>query len=1162
MKKYIFSLLFMLVPMLALAQTDLTGATVTLSSSSFEYDGTAHEPTVTGIRKGKTKYNGLTAGTDYDIAYSDNINAGTATATLTFKGDYTGSATKTFTINAKDISDEAVMNLEYTEVIYDGKAKTPSATIYYGETLFTEGTDYDLAYKDNIEGGTATVTATFKGNYTGSLSAKFQIIAYSGSCGASARWNLDKETGLLSITGTGVMDAYLNESATPWYYYKADIKKVEIAEGITRIGAYAFSGCSGLTFMTIPESVTNIGSNAFSGCTNITSLNIPEGVTSIGGNAFSGCTNITSLNIPEGVTYIGENAFLGCTGELIINCKIPSASSAKSFFNTSKFTSIIIGNSITEIEKYAFGYCSSLSSVTIPNSVTSIGEGAFLGCYIFKNSFINNSALDAETNKYWGAKFVDIRDNGFMIKDGVLIKYIGTETEITIPNSVTEIGERAFEDCTGLTSVTIGNSVTSIGNSAFYGCRGLTSVTFGSSVTSIGDWAFSYCTGLKSITIPNSVTSIGFYAFIGTAWYNNQPDGLVYAGLVAYKYKGTMPENTSIVLKEGTKGIGGSAFSSCSGLREITIPNSVKSIGGGAFYYCSGLTSVTIPNSVTSIGDEAFSYCTGLKSVTIGNSVTSIGEEAFFNCSGLTEVHISDIAAWCNISFKYYNSNPLSYAHHLYLNDKEITNLVIPEGVTEINDYAFHSCPALTSVSIPNSVTEIGSGTFRGCYIEKSKFINNSALDAETNEYWGAGITENGFCIKNGVLIKYTGTETSVTIPNSVTEIGGSAFSGCIGLTEVTIPNSVTSIRRRAFYNCTGLTSVTIPNSVTSIGEEAFFNCSGLTEVHISDIAAWCNISFGGSSGNPLYYAHQLYLNDEEITDLVIPDGIIEIKNFAFFQCTGLTSITIPNSVTSIGTHAFFQCTGLTSVTIPNSVTTIGNYAFQYCTGLTEVTIGSGVTSIGNYAFHGCSGLTSVTIPNSVTSIGSDAFYSCSGLTSITIGNSVTEIGVYAFYGCSGLKDVKVFATTPPTIDYYTFSYYIPTLHVVKGYKDTYAAAENWSYFTNIVDDLNKPFEQKCATPTIDVVDGKLVFACDTEDVEYIYNISTSDIKVVDGKEVSFPTIKVSLYATKVGYENSDVVTKDIELSKVIGIRGDVNRDGKVSIADVTTVASMLLGEE
>ena len=389
----------------------------------------------------------------------------------------------------------------------------------------------------------------------------------------------------------------------------------------TTIGNEAFYNCTSLTGITIPASVTSITTNTgssngtFRGCTRLTSVTFAEGsqLTTIGSYTFYGCTGLTSVTIPEGVTSIGNLAFFGCTG----------------------LTSITIPEGVTSIGSEAFRGCTGLTSITIPEGVTSIGSGAFRGCTGLTSVTITEGVTSIGQTMFdgcTGLTSITIPASVTSISDWAFRGCTGL-TGITIPASVTSIGNAAFQNCTGLTSITIPEGVTTIDNYAFQYCTGLTSITIGAGVTSIGTDAFRSCSSLTSVTIPSSVTSIGNGAFSNTAWFNSQPDGLVYAGKVLYTYKGTMPANTVINdIRADTVGIAESAFED-SNLTGITIPASVTSIGERAFYNCTGLTGIIIPNSVTSIGSEAFYNCTGLASITIPEGVTSIDERAFMGCT-------------------------------------------------------------------------------------------------------------------------------------------------------------------------------------------------------------------------------------------------------------------------------------------------------------------------------------------------------------------------------------------------------------------------------------------------------------------------------------------------------------------------------------------------
>ena len=346
-----------------------------------------------------------------------------------------------------------------------------------------------------------------------------------------------------------------------------EIKEYNIPDGVTSIGYAAFNNCSGLISVTIPNSVTSIGDRAFARCSNLTSITFPQSVTSIGDYAFNYCSSLNSITFPKSVTTIGFSAFSSCSG----------------------LTSVNIPNSVTSIGGSAFYGCSSLNSISIPNSVTSIGFNAFSGTPWFKNL-----------------------PDGIVYAGKVLYCYKGIMPEgtiISIKDGTSSITDYAFYNCSGLASITIPNSVTSIGGSAFDHCTSLTSVTIPNSVTSIGSSAFYQCSSLASITIPNSVTSIGGSAFHGTQWFDDQLEGIVYAGKIIYTYKGNMPEDISLNIEEGTLGIADFAFSGCTGITSITFPNSLVSIGDYAFKDCRRIVDIyCYAEMVPNLAPYAFSY--------------------------------------------------------------------------------------------------------------------------------------------------------------------------------------------------------------------------------------------------------------------------------------------------------------------------------------------------------------------------------------------------------------------------------------------------------------------------------------------------------------------------------------------------------------------------
>ena len=475
---------------------------------------------------------------------------------------------------------------------------------------------------------------------------------------------------------------------------------------VTGIGGAAFNACTDLTSVTIPNTVTTIGSTAFLNATKIAAITIPESVTTISENAFNGCTALKTIDCTfENVTYLGSGAFdytewykgqpdgLLYVGSNLYRYKgqldkdttfviaegttsISGGAFSKSSTNSEYIIGITIPESVTAIGDNAFKECINLESITIPDGVKAIGQYAFQNCFSLE--------------------------------------------DVTLGAGITSIGKYAFQECSSIESIIIPDNVESIGDYAFKQCSSMASVTIGASVASIGKQAFLDCYSLEDITILSSCINLGQDVFHNTGWYDCQPAGVLYINEILYGYKGTMPENEQINVKEGTKVIASNAFEGYTNLKGITLPEGLKRIDGYAFKGCNGLTSVAMPESLEAIDKYAFQKCNALVSVTIGKNLKSIGDFAFNNCPVLESITLPEGLE--------------TIGNYVFKDCIEIKEIVFPNSVTTIGGYVMQGCKKLKDVTIGSNTQSIGSHSFYNCTAITSIYMMCETPPAVTSE--------------------------------------------------------------------------------------------------------------------------------------------------------------------------------------------------------------------------------------------------------------------------------------------------------------------------------------------------------------------------------------------------------------------------------------------
>ena len=881
------------------------------------------------------------------------------------------------------------------------------------------------------------------------------------------------------------------------------LEDVTLPQGLTAISAFAFSGCSVLKTIALPDSIVSIGSEAFRNCIALESIEIPANVTSIGSGAFDNCKMLTEVVLPEGLTALSASAFEECA--MLASVTLPKTLTSigeEAFYKCSALKAITLPDGITTVGSRAFGNCpatlycaidsdtgvalsragnrftlpgyeilslkaensstekpwvtitacsTNAVNVTIPNGVTHIGSSSFSGCTQLESISLPGSIVSIGGSAFYNCKTLQ----SLTLPDSVTS--IGTQAfyncsslqSLTLPDSISSIGDYTFQNCTALQSITLPNSVTIIGKQAFYNCTALQSITLPDGISSISDYTFYKCTALQSIILPDGITSIGSNAFTDCPAKlfcdldSETALTLSNAGRIfsdpeypQFSFKAALNENSARVF----------TLAGCDkSADEIVVPDFVTAIGSNAFNGCASLTSITLPDGITSVGSNAFSGCPAEVYCTMNSDTAlALGKTSYsFTVKGAEKLVLRTIEDK--------NGKRITCVYDC---DSDAVNVVIPDGVEQIQGSCFAYCSSLASVTIPNSVTSIGSYAFRNCF----------ALQ-------------------------------SITLPNSITSIGSYAFQSCTALQSITLPDSITSISDYTFYNCTALQSIILPDVITSIGSYAFSNCTALKSIDLPDgitsidsnaftdcpAKFFCNLNSEtaltlSNAGHvftaPEYpqLSFKVALDDsgsrtftladcdKSATEVIVPDFVTAIGN-AFYECDSLTSIVLPDGITSVGSNAFSGCPaevyctmnsdtalalGKTSysftvkgaeklvlrtiedkngkritcvydcdsdavnVVIPDGVEQIQGSCFAYCSSLASVTIPNSVTSIGSYAFRNCFALQSITLPDNITSIGEDAFYNCTSLQSITLPDNITSIGEDAFYNCTSLQSITL----------------------------------------------------------------------------------------------------------------------------------------------------------
>ena len=968
---------------------------------------------------------------------------------------------------------ECLSKIVTAEKAYDALKSDEKLKVTNYGTLKAARAAYDALAADHIDTSSYTVVDN-------------------GVLNSGVKWFV-YDNGVLEITGDGAVPTY-SAGGTPWYSYAPSIKKIIVRSSVTGIGAYSFYGCNNVTDITLPfvgESRDATGYKAtFGYIFGYTTAKASEWKCSISyrSNYYDHSYRFVNLIYDQNGSKVDDTHSGKYTSKYdgesyckdhpsrpqIIPYRYNSRNNTEfanytvnqqsgewyscyndsgwlqtyNYYTPTKLTTVCVTDA-NKIESAAFNNCKNITKITLNDGITSVGDYAFRNCSSLKDYAIPETVAEIGSYAYYGDTVlteVYIPDAVVKIND---YAFYGCSkiSRLKISKYAESIGEYAFAKLNSLPVISIPNNVKEIGVHAFDACYSATSLYLPNSVTTIGDYAFSGCSKIAEISIPDSVTRMGAYAFSGCSSIKTLSIGSSVTTIEEYTFK------------------------NCTGLTSITVPDTVVTIAAFAFYGCDNVTDITLPfvgESRDATGYKAtFGYIFGYTTAKASEWKCSISYRSNYydhsyrfvnliydqNGSKVDDTHSGkytskyDGESYCKdhpsrpqiIPYRYNSRNNTEFANYTvnqqsgewyscyndsgwlqtynYYTPTKLTTVCVTDA-NKIESAAFNNCKNITKITLNDGITSVGDFAFR-------------------NTPWYTTLTDEFVTVGDNVLIKYNGTKSSVTIPDTVKYIGGTVFQNKTSISEVVLPDTLLGIDNLAFDGCTGLSSMTIPKSVVRIGSDAIPASCHIRVYQPSagyDYRSTNRTVLNGSytTGNDTYYYIVGDDNTVEIigcttssTELTVPEEIdghtvSTIGDYGFSKCSTLKSITIPTNIKTIGKYAFNDCTGLVNATIPTTVGSVGDYAFNYCTGLKNVTISEGVKSIGKGCFYNCTSLVEAVVPDTAEKLGSYAFYNCTSMTTATIGITADTIGEYTFYGCTEL-DTVVIGISVKSIGNYAF---------------------------------------------------------------------------------------------------------------------------------------------